>query len=101
MKPPTPFLQRQEHRTLALLLLLLHVVIWWDFGGGVSRSLMLAHLGLFLLWQPLLRPERRLDWRSMIGFAVVPLAFVSALSWLLLGLWLLLLIGLVGGRVNV
>jgi signal transduction histidine kinase len=97
----TSVLQRQEHRTLALMLALLHVVIWWDFGGGVSRSLMLAHLGLFLLWQPLLRPEGRLDWRSIAGFALIPLAFVSALSWLLLGLWLLLLIGLVGGRTSV
>ena len=51
----TSVLQRQEHRTLALMLALLHVVIWWDFGGGVSRSLMLAHLGLFLLWQVLRR----------------------------------------------
>jgi signal transduction histidine kinase len=97
----TSALQRHEHRTLALMLALLHVVIWWDFGGGVSRSLMLAHLGLFLLWQPLLRTERRLDWRTVAGFALIPLAFVSALSWLLLGLWLLLLIGLVGGRTRV
>lgn len=102
MKPiGSHFTLRHEHRALAAMLLLLHVVLWWDFGGGVSRSLMLAHLGLFLLWQPLLRHEQRLHWRAMLGFALIALAFVSALNWLLLGFWLLLLIGLVGGRVNV
>jgi signal transduction histidine kinase len=102
MKPiGSRFTLRHEHRALATMLLLLHVVLWWDFGGGVSRSLMLAHLGVFLLWQPLMRHEQRLHWRAMLGFTLIATAFVSALSWLLLGFWLLLLIGLVGGRVNV
>ena len=95
------FTLRHEHRTLAAMLLVLHVVLWWDFGGGVSRSLMLVHVGLFLLWQPILRHERRLPWRTILGFTLLALTFVSVLSWQLLGFWLLLLIGLVGGRVNV
>jgi len=98
---PEQFPTRHEHRALAAMLLLLHVVIWWDFGGDISRSLMLAHLGLFVLWQPLLRHEQRLNWRGMTGVALLALAIVSALSWILIGFWLLLLIGLVGGRVNV
>ena len=97
----TQFPSRHEHRTLAAMLLLLHLVIWWDFGGGISRSLMLAHLGLFMLWQPLLRRDQRLNLRGTVGVALITLAFVGALSWPLLGFWLLLLIGLVGGRVNV
>ena len=44
-----------EHRLLGLMFLSLHLAIWYDFGGPLSRSLMLAHLGLFLLWQPLWR----------------------------------------------
>ncbi|MFT5176139.1 MAG: hypothetical protein ACI8W7_004333, partial [Gammaproteobacteria bacterium] len=91
---------RHEQRTLAALLCVLHLVIWWDYGSGTSRSLMLAHIGLFLLWQPILSHQFRLSWRALVAFAVVALAFISALSWLLLGFWLLILIGLVGGRVN-
>jgi len=98
---PVHFPPRHEHRTLAAMLLLLHLVIWWDFGGGISRSLMLAHLGAFILWQPLLRQEEPLNWRGITGFALITVVFVSVLSWLLLGFWLLLLIGLVGGRVHV
>jgi len=87
---PEQFPTRHEHRALAAMLLLLHVVIWWDFGGDISRSLMLAHLGLFVLWQPLLRHEQRLNWRGMTGVALLALAIVSALSWILIGFWLLL-----------
>jgi signal transduction histidine kinase len=98
---PAHFLRRHEHHTLAVMLVLLHVVLWWDFGSGASRSLMLANIGLFLLWQPLLNQQHRLNWRALTAFAIVSLAFVTALSWLLLGFWLLIMIGLVGGRVNV
>ena len=99
--PPAPVVPaRHEQHTLAALLGLLHLVIWWDFGSGTSRSLMLAHIGLFLLWQPILSHQLRLTWRALAAFSVVALVFVSALSWLLLGFWLLVLIGLVGGRVN-
>ncbi len=98
---PAQSILRHEHRTLAAMLLLLHVVIWWDFGGGTSRSLLLAHLGLFLLWQPLLRHDQRINWRGIAGFVLITIAFVIVLNWTLLGFWLLLLIGIVGGRVNV
>jgi signal transduction histidine kinase len=98
---PAHLLRRHEHHTLAVMLLLLHVVLWWDFGSGASRSLMLANIGLFLLWQPLLNQQHRLNWRALTAFAIVSLAFVIALNWLLLGFWLLIMIGLVGGRINV
>ena len=38
---PAYFPPRHEHRTLATMLLLLHLVLWWDFGSAISRSLML------------------------------------------------------------
>ena len=82
------FPKRHEHHTLAAMLLLLHLVIWWDLGSGTSRSLMLAHIGIFLLWQPLLNQQRRLNWRALSAFAIVALTFISALSWILLGFWL-------------
>ncbi len=47
--------KRFEHQILALMLASLHLALWWDFGGALSRSLILSHLGLFLMWQPLWR----------------------------------------------
>ena len=52
-----------EHRMLGLMLACLHLAIWWDFGGALSRCLMLAHLGLFLLWQPV--------WSNLLFLIVV------------------------------
>lgn len=92
---------RNEHRILGLMLLLLHAALWWEFGGALSRSLMLAHLGLFLIWQPLWSRELRLAWGSSAVFILATMGFVLWLNWWLMTFWLLLLTGLVGGRVIV
>lgn len=79
----------------------LHGVVWGDFGSAISRSLMLAHLGLFLLWQPIWRSDERLDPRGAAAFIVFTVAFVAWLNWWFVFVWLLLLVGLIGGRVFV
>ncbi len=96
-----PLVRLNEHWLLAFMLALLHVAIWWDFGGPLSRSMMLAHLGLFLLWQPLWQKDRRVDSRSALAFLVLTFAVVYWLNWWFIFLWLVLLIGLIGGRVFV
>lgn len=90
-----------EHWLLAAMLPPLHGAIWGDFGSPLSRSLMLAHLGLFLLWQPIWRSDERLDPKSATAFIVFAVVFVAWMNWWLVFLWLLLLIGLIGGRVFV
>lgn len=92
--------KRFEHQVLALMLVCLHLALWWDFGGALSRCLILAHLGLFLMWQPLWRREQRLNWPSSIVFILATLAFIIWLDWGLITFWLLLLTGFVGGRVT-
>ena len=82
------------------MLLLLHMGIWWDFGGWVSRSLLLAHLGLFLIWQPFW--DRNLPVRFVGGAIILFVAFLFLiqLNWLLITFWTLLLVGLVAGRAS-
>ena len=92
---------RHEHRVLAVMLMVMHVAVWWDFAGSISRSLMLAHLGLFLLWQPMWRRERQLALQGTLIFLVVTVAFIAWLNWGLMTLWLLMLTGFLGGRVIV
>ena len=70
-------LSRHEHRILGLMLLLLHSAIWWDFGGPLSRSLMLAQLGLFLLWQPLWRRDQALAGRTALLFIVAAIVAIQ------------------------
>ena len=91
---------RNEYRVLGLMLILLHSAIWWEFGGPLSKSLMLAHLGLFLIWQPLWRRDLRLRWRNALTFILATGVFTLWLDWWPVGFWLVLLIGIVGGRVN-
>ena len=88
-----------ENWLLGTMLLLLHAALWGDFGSALSRSMMLAHLGLFLLWQPLWRSDRRLDRPTAAVFVLLTAAFVIWINWWFVFIWLLLLIGLIGGRV--
>jgi signal transduction histidine kinase len=99
---PLTFLinKRFEHQILALMLASLHLALWWDFGGALSRSLILAHLGLFLMWQPLWRREQRLNWQGSIVFIIATLAFIIWMDWGLMTFWLLILTAIVGGRVT-
>ena len=82
------------------MLILLHLALWGDLGDALSRSLMLAHLGLFLMWQPLWNSELRLKWSSGLVFVLVAIAFVAWLDWWLMTFWLLMLTGIVGGRMT-
>lgn len=91
---------RNEYRLLGLMLLLLHLSLWWNFGGSLSRSLMLAHLGLFLIWQPVWRRDERLALPGSLVFILATVAFVLWLNWWLMAFWLLLLTGVVGGRIT-
>lgn len=93
--------RRNEYRILACMLMLLHSAMWWDFGGGLSRSLMLAHLGLFLIWQPLWSRDQRMTWGRSVIFVLGTLALIAWLNWWLIAFWLLLLIGIVGGSITV
>jgi signal transduction histidine kinase len=92
---------RLEHQVLALMLMVMHVAVWWDFADAVSRSLLLAHLGLFLLWQPMWSRERRLGIQGTFVFALVTISFIAWLNWGLMTFWLLILAGFLGGRVIV
>jgi len=93
-------LPRHEHRTLALMLGFVHLTVISGVSSELAIPLMLAHLGLFLIWQPLLSHRLRLDARSVIIVTVLMLVIIGTLNWALLSLWLLMLIGLLSGRVN-
>ena len=92
---------RQQAITLALMLETVHLSIWLDFGSPLSRSLMLVHLGLFLIWQPVWRGDAKLAWYNGLLFILLTAAFVIWMNWLLLFCWLILLTAFCGGRTNI
>lgn len=91
--------KRKELLLLAAMLELLHFSIWLGFGTPLTRSLMLMHLGLFLIWQPVWRGDAKLAWYNGVLFILLTGVFVVLMNpWLLTG-WLLLLSGMCGGRI--
>jgi signal transduction histidine kinase len=66
---------------------------WW------SRAFMLAHFGLFILWQPFLRAEQRLSVLQLAVIACVCVVLLLMLNWWLMFLWIAGLAGILGGRV--
>lgn len=93
--------ERRESIILALMLEFLHGAIWLDFGSLLSRSFMLTHLGLFLIWQPVWRGDEKLAWYNGAAFVLLTVAFVSWMNWWLMSAWLILLVGFCGGRLAV
>jgi signal transduction histidine kinase len=91
--------QRQELILLVLMLESIHFALWINFGSPQSRSLMIIHFGLFLIWQPVWRGDKKLAWYNGILFILLTLAFITWMNlWLLFG-WLILLTAVCGGRV--
>jgi signal transduction histidine kinase len=93
------FTRRYWRLIVVAMLALLHVAVFRGVADPWARALLLAHLGVVLLWQPFLRAEQRVS--PMQGFilALVAFAVMLELDWWLLAFWVVVLAGLVGGKV--
>jgi hypothetical protein len=93
------FSQRHWRFVVVAMLALLHVAAARGTADDGARVLMIAHVGLLLLWQPLLRGERHVS----LGQAAVIGGIAASLAlWLngwVLTVWTVILAGLVGGKV--
>jgi len=107
---PTSLIPPQhEHRLLGLMLIPLHIVLWWDYFWWdyfstfsypqlLLRIVLLVHFSFFILWQPL---WNRLEPHYLRNIVILGL-FISIMVafphiWLIT-LWQILLIGVMGGR---
>lgn len=85
--------------SIAAMLLALHAALAWGIQAWWVPGALLAHFGLFLLWQPIWRGEQEVDFRhaALVFFAGFLLAALN--SWWLIAVWLAVLFGLIGGSV--
>jgi signal transduction histidine kinase len=81
------------------MLVLLHVVALRGVADDGARVLLLAHLGLLLLWQPLLPGERPVTLAQAMAIGAFAGALVVWLNWWLLAGWTVVLAGMIGGKV--
>jgi hypothetical protein len=93
------FSQRYWRLVTVAMLLLLHVAAFRGVTDPWARALLLAHLGLLLLWQPFLRAEQRVSPMQAGILAVVAVTVMLRLDWWLLAFWVVVIAGLVGGKV--
>jgi signal transduction histidine kinase len=77
----------------------LHTALWLGIQSPLTRPLLISHIGLFLLWQPLWRGESKLRPGSIIFIGGASLVAVLWLNWWVLAFWVTGLFSLVGGRV--
>jgi signal transduction histidine kinase len=84
---------------LLALLAALYLVLWQGPDTLLGRTLFVAHLGLFMLWQPFVDTERRLSAGSVLGLAVLVLLAGAFLKGWMVALWIMILAGIVGGKV--
>jgi len=93
------FSRRYWRLIVVAMLALLHIAVFRGVTDPWARALMLAHLGLVLLWQPFLRAEQRVSPLQGLILALVAFAVMLELDWWLLAFWVVVLGGLVGGKV--
>ncbi len=86
---------------LLAMLGLLHGALLLGVESTWVHPLLLAHLGLFLLWQPLWRGEREVGRGALVFILLASMVAIFWLSWWAIAFWLTGLFGLVGARVFV
>ena len=93
------FSQRHWRFVVVAMLALLHVAVLRGTADDWARALLLAHLGLLLLWQPFLRGEHQVSATQGAVIGLVAVAVMLWIGWWLLAFWVVVLAGLVGGKV--
>lgn len=93
------FSQRYWRLVVVAMLALLHVAVFRGVSDPWARALLLAHLGLLILWQPFLRAEQRVSAVQGGILLLVAIAVMTHLDWWLLAFWVVVIAGLVGGKV--
>ena len=89
----------QRRWVVLAMLVALHLAISSTPGGAFQRVWLLVHFGFFLLWQPFIAKERELEpLGSVILFVVLAVTIYFVAGWTIVA-WVLILLGILGGRV--
>jgi len=97
--PPQKMPRDSGRWLLLLMLLLLHGALWLGVASIWSRPFLLAHLGIFLLWQPLWRGESQFRPGRAVFIVTASVVAVWWLNWWVIAFWVSGLFALIGGRV--
>jgi hypothetical protein len=92
-------LHNRQRWVLIALLSVLHLALLAGANTMVGMMCWLVDVGLFILWQPFIQAERRVDAIGLAAIFAVLAGGVWIFGWWLLIFWVDALAALVGGRV--
>jgi signal transduction histidine kinase len=90
---------RKARLLVIAMLVCLHFAAMRGTEDFWARGLMMAHLGLFMIWQPFMQGGQRLKPTEVLLIALITIGILAFLNWWMLGMWVALLSGIVGGKV--
>ncbi len=97
--PRGGFVARHGHLWLGLMLLTLHAATAWGTDTVWASALLLAHFGLFLLWQPLWQGDGELRPAQALLVIALGVLLATVSNWWLIAVWLAALTAVIGGAV--
>ena len=91
----------REHRrgVLLCMLVVLHLTLLAGGGSVVGLMCWFVDVGLFILWQPFVQTERRLNYGNLLLIAAALALGAWLFGWWMLIVWVSVLASLLGGRV--
>jgi signal transduction histidine kinase len=93
------FFRERQRWVLIALLVVLHLTLLAGSSTAVGLMCWLVDVGLFILWQPFIQTERKLDPGTLLLVVLVLAGGAWLFGWWLLILWVTVLAALLGGRV--
>jgi hypothetical protein len=75
------FIARSWRGLFLVMLVSLHLAAMRGAEDFWARGLMLAHFGLFILWQPFMRSEQRLTSSQVAAIVAIALGTLYFLNW--------------------
>jgi len=91
--------QRWWRFVVIAMLVLLHLAAFRGVTDIWARGILIAHLGLLLLWQPFVRGQQRISPVQAGLIGAVAAVVMWRLDWWMLVAWAVVLAGIVGGKV--
>lgn len=91
-------LVRFEYLFMGLMLISLHFALT-ELPSNIllGSSLLLVHLGLFLIWQPVLNAEQKINYSAIVISLILIFGLFYLLNWWFIALWIIMLCGITGG----
>lgn len=93
------FLLNARRWVVLAMLLALHEALVTEPGGDFQRIWLLVHFGLFLMWQPFFETDKELERFAIVLLVVITAAILYFLPGWLIGAWMCVLMGILGGKV--